>query len=257
MSRQMKIVTAEEIVQWRRDMGGAVPEKTQEIVKHLRSIFQPSTKHTKSSKRRSQFSFPVNLDDTLGIRLDKDEDQESILKGVLMSLNRLSDENVDEVVKDMNRISMDQFDSFRRVAQIILHKTNGERTYRKTYIDLIERVQWAINADGYRYTLTSLFIMELQKMFESIHDKMKAEGCSIMTTIGTLYETDILKEAVYDDIVDYLLQKRGGEHSVEYVVSFLKACPGYKNLSPTIKKMTAHTLPMRLRMLLESFIENK
>lgn len=248
------VVPIEEIVRWRKEIK-CLPE-SRTIIDQVKHNYTPSVRHGRSNhKRRSNLVFPTSIDETLGIPTQQNSTQENTLKPIMMALNRLSNGNVDSILKDLDKISVGSTEIMKRIAHILLHKTTVEKNFRSDYINLIDKLKWVVDdhEGGVRYSIKCCFLMELQKMFEEIETLSKDEGCQVMHTIGVVHnDTEWLTQEVFDRSVSFLLNQ-GGNHSIEYVIAFLKSSPMYAKKDETIKKITQlGKLPMRLKMILES-----
>lgn len=252
----MATVRAETIVQWRKEFRSL--DQASDIITAIKTAYVPSTKHSRGGKRRNHLTFPLSIDENLGLKINDPESNgsEEILKPVLMALNRLSTENVDAIASELTTIKNMNEDCLKRVATMLLHKATAEKTFRQQYIQLVDNLDWVVDAeDGYRYTTKTSFLLELQKRFENIQKISKDEGCQLMGTLGCVYNAQWLDNEVFDAITSRLLNFDGGGNiGVEFLIAFLKACPRFEQKSDVVKAILAKPspLPMRLRMMLEA-----
>lgn len=254
----MVVVLAETIVQWRkehRDSSVVCPGTLANIQRH----YVPSTKISRGGhRRRSPAGQPLVVDETLGLKVQVGNDSKSTeikMKGVILSLNKLSPENVKSVLSELETIDLHVFEQVQRAASVLYQRTLNENVFRQSYLDLVEKLRWRAirdeDDDKICFAVRDLFVIEVQKSFETIRDMSKDQGCRVMQVIGELHPRGWVSESVFDDILDFLLEQQGNV-SLEYAIVLLKACPALARFEDLKKDiLTRSSLPLRLRMLLE------
>lgn len=247
------VVPIETVVTWRvsnKTLRSTLNAIQEEIDKN----YKPSTKFNKLHRRRCNSTHPLYLDESLGIRIASNgcSDNDTIIKAILMALNKVSLENAGEVFTELQRIRINSIETLEKIANIVFKKTLHEHAFRSQYLDIVEQLDWYfVSEDDYIYGIKELYVIEVQKEFERIKDISKDEGCRLMEVLACIYVKGWVDASIFEVILKLMIDSPGNIPT-EYAITFLKGCPSYheKNLIKSII-MNKPSLPMRLRMLLE------
>jgi hypothetical protein len=248
----MKIVDIESIVKWRKHHPSVRCPTFYEITDN----YYPSSKVTKTNlntSKRKTSQVPQILDESLGVYFDDEKrDTEKIFKSVTMALNKITSQNVEDVFKDLQNIVLTTYQQQEKVALFFVKKLMNEVSFRKHYLNAIERLPWFSSLDGFLITFKDQVVIEIQRHFEMISSLSKDEAVKLMEILGDLYDRAWVSLQVFDKIIKHLLDQTGNTY-LEYVVVFLRNCPNYRRHQAISHLLLEKpSFPMRLKMILQT-----
>lgn len=237
----MIVIPVERIVQWRRTHGSLAEQQLPE--RHIKTRYVPSVKGLKTKRRTPS---AVILDESLGIK-SADVAAADQVKVVRILLNKLTQDNSDEVEKELNTLKICGLDALHSLGRLFISKVIQEPVFWDNYIGLVERIKWCCD----QWTLRDCLLVEIQKYFENIEEMDKMNASNLMKFLAKIYNHLWLPEGVYACLMGRLLEKQASMLKVEYAIVFLKACPSYPSQECLRENILSRpSLTTRLRMLL-------
>jgi hypothetical protein len=177
------------------------------------------------------------------------------LKNILMCFNRLSKENLTQIIDELKKITIDDYILLEKVSDFLFKKTMNEPSFSHLYIILIDEMskvpKWIVTFnDNFTLNIKESIILQLQLFFEKQTEECDKEtGILFFKFLGKIYGEKWFSNEVYELILNsYLDQECLIKY--EYVISFLKNCK-YEHLSKVKETLTNKKLPMRMKFLIE------
>lgn len=173
-------------------------------------------------------------------------------KNILMSFNKLSKDNLFNVLDNLKNIVIDDYILLEKVSDFLCKKAINELSFSDLYIKLINELskvnKWLVKYNNtYIINLKEGILIQLQRLFEEELLKFDKEyGILFFKFINKIYISEWINDTVLESIIIYLLENDKNE----FLIILLKNS-NFSKKEEYRKILLGKQLPMRLRFLLE------
>lgn len=173
-------------------------------------------------------------------------------KNILMSFNKLSKDNLFNVLDNLKNIVIDDYILLEKVSDFLCKKAINELSFSDLYIKLINELskvnKWLVKYNNtYIINLKEGILIQLQRLFEEELLRFDKEyGILFFKFINKIYNSEWINDTVLESIIIYLLENDKNE----FLIILLKNS-NFSKKEEYRKILLGKQLPMRLRFLLE------
>lgn len=173
-------------------------------------------------------------------------------KNILMSFNKLSKDNLFNVLDNLKNIVIDDYVLLEKVSDFLCKKAINELSFSDLYIKLINELskvnKWLVKYNNtYIINLKEGILIQLQRLFEEELLKFDKEyGILFFKFINKIYISEWIDDTIFESLILHLLENDKNE----FLIILLKNS-NFSKKEEYRKILLGKQLPMRLRFLLE------
>lgn len=241
----MKMLTIETILKIKKEIN--IDDNY--ILDEMTSNYIVSSKVNKITKKKNllnKINYDLVFQNFEGSKFDNK------FKNILICLNRLSQDNLNQVIDELEKITIDDFKLLDKVADFLCKKSVNETNFANLYILLINHLsecsKWIVKFDETKIiSIKEALIFQLQMFYENqILHCDKDTGSRFFKFLSKVYEEKWISEKVFESIINSLLE----DNKYEFIIVFLKGCK-FEKVSQIKQTLIEKNLPMRLKFLIE------
>lgn len=241
----MKVIPLDRILEIRQEID--YTDNPIELI--LNKNYRMSNKLTKLNKKKHILN-KINFDIVYqNFEVSKFDNK---FKNILMSFNKLSKDNLFNVLDNLKNIVIDDYVLLEKVSDFLCKKAINELSFSDLYIKLINELskvnKWLVKYNNtYIINLKEGILIQLQRLFEEELLKFDKEyGILFFKFINKIYISEWINDTIFESLIFHLLENDKNE----FLIILLKNS-NFSKKEEYRKILLGKQLPMRLRFLLE------